>query len=112
MAPGGTPTNKTLVKMQAEVFKALSHPTRLEILYLLEKGPLCVCKIVEALNGEFSNISRHLSKLGRAGILDQERQGTSIYYFLRCPCILDFFKCVDDVIIDREQDQVKKLREI
>jgi len=45
----------------ADFFKALAHPTRLQILELLRPGERCVCEIFPALEMEQSNVSRHLS---------------------------------------------------
>ena len=97
---------KYLVKKQAQVYKALSHSTRVEILYLLKDGKKCVCEIVEKLEGEYSNISRHLSKLKSVGIIESEKSGTNIYYQLKCPCLLNFFSCVNDVIIGKIKEDV------
>lgn len=93
-----------LTVLQAEIFKAISYPTRLEIVKLLDKGPLCVCEIVEALNLEYANASRHLSKLANAGIVKSERKGTNISYSLECNCILGFLNCLTNfIIVDRKE---------
>ncbi|MCD4784340.1 MAG: metalloregulator ArsR/SmtB family transcription factor [Candidatus Eremiobacteraeota bacterium] len=96
-----------MIGKQAQVHKALSHPTRLEIIYFLQNGKKCVCEIVEKLEGEYSNISRHLSKLKGVGIIGSEKSGTNIYYYLKCPCILNFFSCVNDVIIGRIKEDAE-----
>ena len=60
--------------------KALQDPTRLKILSLLSKRPLCVCVITEALRLAQPTISRHLSLLENAGFIQKERQGRMIVY--------------------------------
>ena len=67
-------------EIQAEYFKALSHPVRIKILYYLKEGEKCVCKIVPYLKGEQSNVSRHLAALKRVGILSSRKEGVSVYY--------------------------------
>ena len=67
-------------EVEAEYFKALSHPTRIKILQYLKEGEKCVCEIVPHLKDEQSNISRHLATLKRAGILSSEKKGVSVYY--------------------------------
>jgi ArsR family transcriptional regulator len=62
------------------VFKALSDETRLRILKLLEKGELCVCEIVAALNTIQPKISFHLSTLKEAGLIKDRKQGKWIHY--------------------------------
>ena len=98
--------DRKIIKMQAEFMKALSHPTRIEIVSLLREKTLCVCEIVDVLGGEYSNISRHLAKLAGVGILSVEKKGTSVFYTLECPCVLNFFNCINDIIQRREKDNL------
>jgi len=55
--------------VQAEYFKALSHPVRIRIVHYLKEGERCVCEIVPYLKEEQSNVPRHLTVLRRAGAL-------------------------------------------
>ncbi len=50
-----------VLELKADILKALAQPTRLKILELLREGEKCICEIVPAINGEQSNISRHIS---------------------------------------------------
>jgi len=78
--------------------KALGHPTRLFIIEELAKTELCVAELTELVGADMSTVSRHLSVLKGAGILEDERRGNCIYYRLLCPCVLDFFTCAQSVI--------------
>ncbi len=61
--------------------KALSDPTRLKIVRLLnQKQALCVCDIISELDQPQPTISRHLNQLKQIGILESERKGTWIWY--------------------------------
>ncbi len=63
------------------VFKALSDETRLQMLGLLfREGELCVCDFVELLEITQSKASRHLRHLVAAGLLDDRRDGTWVYF--------------------------------
>ena len=63
------------------VFKALSDETRLQMLdLLLKEGELCVCDFVEVLDISQSKASRHLRHLVNAGLLDDRREGTWVYF--------------------------------
>ena len=63
------------------VFKALSDETRLKILgLLLREGELCVCDFVDVLAISQSKASRHLRHLVNAGLLDDRREGTWVYF--------------------------------
>ncbi len=64
------------------VAKAIADPTRTRILKLLEAGELCVCQIVAVLTLAPATISKHLSILKTAGLLQQRRDGKWIYYRL------------------------------
>lgn len=64
------------------VFKALSEETRLRILKLLEKGELCVCDIVAALDMVQPKVSFHLNVLKEAGFLKDRKQGRWTHYRL------------------------------
>jgi ArsR family transcriptional regulator len=71
-----------LMKATAQIFKSLGDETRLRIMALLVEGreELCVCDIMAALNLPQSTVSRHLSYLKNAGLVDDRRQGIWMYY--------------------------------
>jgi ArsR family transcriptional regulator, arsenate/arsenite/antimonite-responsive transcriptional repressor len=64
------------------IFKALSDEIRLRILKLLEKGELCVCDIVAALDMSQPKISFHLATLKEAGLIKDRKEGRWIHYSL------------------------------
>ena len=65
------------------VFKALSDETRLQMLSLLfKKGELCVCDFIEVLEITQSKASRHLRHLVNAGLLDDRREASWVYFRL------------------------------
>lgn len=70
--------------MQAttEIFKALAHQTRLQILCLLFDGEVCVCKLMAILDLPQSTASRHLAILKNAGLVEDRRDGTWSHYSL------------------------------
>ena len=58
-----------------KVTKALSDPTRVKILKMLQKKMLCVCEIQAALDRAQSTISKHLKILEDAGLISFEKMG-------------------------------------
>ena len=66
----------------AERFKALSEPSRLEILHALKGGELTVTEILETTGFGQANVSKHLQLLYSAGLVDRRKNGVSIYYRL------------------------------
>jgi DNA-binding transcriptional ArsR family regulator len=88
---------------RARVLKALAHPTRLWMAEQLANGERCVCEFVDAVDADFSTISKHLSVLKQAGIVEDDKRGKQVYYRLKVPCVLKFMSCVEAVI----ESQVK-----
>ncbi|MDD1728270.1 MAG: metalloregulator ArsR/SmtB family transcription factor, partial [Methanospirillum sp.] len=62
------------------VFTSLADTTRLQILYLLNVQPLCVCVIKEVIDIADSKLSYHLKTLTTAGLIDKEQDGIFIIY--------------------------------
>lgn len=84
-------------KPQAQVFKALGHPGRLLIVDELSRGERCVCELAALVGSEMPTVSRHLSILRNAGIVEDDKRGTQVFYRLMTPCVMKFFQCVRDV---------------
>ena len=105
--------NKQLLfEIQAEIAKAIAHPLRIAIIDFLKEGEQCVCDIAEYVGAERSNISRHLSIMVKAGVLEYRKEGLKVIYKLKCVCILDFFSCVIKVIKQQAKDNEKLLRSL
>ncbi|BBY09581.1 hypothetical protein MMARJ_03210 [Mycobacterium marseillense] len=69
----------------AAMFKALSDPVRLRLLSLIASHPggqACVCEISRTFDLSQPTISHHLKTLRSAGLLDCERRGTWVYYWV------------------------------
>jgi DNA-binding transcriptional ArsR family regulator len=82
----------------ASKLKALSDPTRLEILYLLSDGEMCVCRLTPALDKPQSSVSRHLNILKNLGFIQSRREGVRVYYKLTNPKIANSVKELIDLI--------------
>ncbi len=64
------------------VTKAVSDETRVRVLMFLRPGELCVCEIVELLELAPSTVSKHMSILTQAGLVEQRKSGRWHYYRL------------------------------
>jgi len=64
------------------ITKALADETRVRMLLALQEGELCVCQITELFGLAASTISKHLSILYQAGLVDSRKDGRWIYYSL------------------------------
>jgi len=84
---------------RARIIKALAHPTRLFIVdELATAGEKCVCELTEMIGADMSTVSKHLSQLKQAGIVEDEKRGSMVFYRLRVRCITNFFQCVESVL--------------
>jgi ArsR family transcriptional regulator len=75
----------------AAVFKALGDPVRLRLLSMIasrQGGEVCVCEMTPAFELSQPTISHHLKLLRQAGLIDCERRGTWVYYWV-LPAALD-----------------------
>ena len=76
------------------VFKAMGDELRLSALLLIHhQGKLCVCEVMEAFDAPQPKVSRHLATLRDAGLLDTERHGQWVYYYLN-PALPDWLRRV------------------
>jgi ArsR family transcriptional regulator len=65
--------------------RLLADPIRLRILLLLDKEELSVAELQDILGLRQSRISTHLAQMKQGGLLEDRREGKSIYYRLRTP---------------------------
>ncbi len=102
-------SNAYYLELRAKIFKALGHPSRLKMVESLFAGERCVCELQAMVGSDISTVSKHLNILKEAGILQDERRGTNIYYSLRMKCVANFLGCVEDFVGERLQEQIKML---
>src|SRR5512143_1404406 len=88
-------------KQRAEVLKAMAHPSRLQMLEALSTGEMCVCELRAIVGSDMSTVSKHLSVLKAAGLVEDDKRGLQVFYRLRVPCVLDFLTCVEAVLESR-----------
>ena len=69
----------------SEDLQLLGHSVRLQILTLLARSPgqVCVCDLEAAVPVKQPTVSHHLRLLREAGLIDCERHGLWVYYFVR-----------------------------
>jgi ArsR family transcriptional regulator, arsenate/arsenite/antimonite-responsive transcriptional repressor len=90
-------TDNAKYDQMAVIMKAMAHPTRLFILDQLKEKEHCVCELQELIGADMSTVSKHLSVLKNAGIIDNRKQNNQVFYSLICPCVLDVYQCVIEV---------------
>ncbi|WP_026476935.1 ArsR/SmtB family transcription factor [Alkaliphilus transvaalensis] len=83
----------------ADLIKAISHPTRIEILFILkDHEELCVCEIYENLELEQSNVSQHLKVLRDKGILTTRKDGLKVMYRVKHPEVYGVIEIVKSIL--------------
>lgn len=92
----------------SNVFKALAHPTRIQIVQLLKDGEMCVCNILPNLDSEQSNTSQHLTVLKNQGIVESRKDGSKVIYSIKND---EVYKMIDlaEAIILRQIEETKTL---
>ena len=88
-------------KRQATVLKALANESRLMMVDRLASGECTVGELTELVGSEQSTVSKHLAVLRAHGIVEDRREGNSVYYRLLTPCVLNFFSCASQVLAER-----------
>ncbi len=78
---------------EAEIFKALSHPTRILILYSIKEDKHTVTALAEKAGIDISTMSKHLDLLKRHEIIVGDKIKNTIYYKINIPCVFNFLNC-------------------
>lgn len=96
-----------LFEAREKIMKSLANKYRLKIVDCLgKKSKMCVSDLEAELNLNQSSVSKHLNTLKEAGVVKSKKEGLKVYYFLRTPCIINFFECVDNVIKDEINERL------
>jgi ArsR family transcriptional regulator len=83
-----------VLELKAEILKALAQPTRLKILELLRNGEKCICEIVPAINGEQSNISRHISLMQKSNLVTTRKDGVKVMVKVKDPKVFEILDSI------------------
>jgi DNA-binding transcriptional ArsR family regulator len=97
---------KDLLEARARIIKALAHPTRLFIVDELSRAEKCVNELTEMIGADNSTVSKHLSILKNASLIKDRKEGTQVFYYLKTPCILNFFGCVESVLKSTAEESI------
>lgn len=89
--------SKNYYKEQARIHKALANETRLMIVDKLYEKESSVSELTEMIGLDQSTVSKHLSVLLSAGIVDYRKEKNVVFYKLLTPCVIDMFTCASKV---------------
>lgn len=85
-------------ELRANILKALANVTRVCIIEKLKEGPLSVGELSARIGESSSITSRHLGVLKKAGLIEDQKQGTTVVYSMATARIPDILNTVDDVV--------------
>lgn len=94
------------VRRAADALRMLSDPTRVKILWALLQGESSVACLAEIVGAAPTAVSQHLSKLRLAGLVDNRREGTFIYYTVidaRVRPVLEHALSIGDEAVSRSE---------
>ena len=92
-----------MFKQQARVLKALANESRLMIIDRLNRGECSVGELTAMIGSDVSTVSKHLALLRANGIVDDRREGTTVFYRLLTPCVCNFFACASQVLKEKSK---------
>jgi DNA-binding transcriptional ArsR family regulator len=93
----------------ASYFGILSEPTRLRIMHVICEEEKTVSQIVEELGATQTNISRHLNRMQRSGVLARRKEGNQVYYRAADAAMVEICRSVCNRIA-AQLDKKKPLR--
>ena len=97
---------------KATLFRTLGHPARVRILELLRDGEHSVGALQEALGLDSGGTSQHLAALRRIGLVESRKEGTSVFYRVADPRVLDLLDIGRALIARSLQEQQVLLEEL
>lgn len=102
--------DEDLIQIESDFLKVIAQPTRLKILYFLKGGERCACEIIPKMKEDQSNISRHLTHMKDAGILESRKEGVSVYYKIKDRRIFHLLSLVDEMVKAEIKEKARKVK--
>ena len=92
----------------ASILRAIAHPERLRLLEALRESEECVCHLTALLRQRQAYVSQQLMLLRQAGLIEDHREGTRIYYRIQDPRV---FQVLDAVHALAGEETIKAKRQ-
>ena len=99
-----------MLEQVARRFRYLAEPFRLRILKMLSEGEKSVGELVEALQGNQPNVSKHLQLLYDGGLISRRKEGTSNFYAISDPMIFELCDLVCQSIAEKSREEIEALQ--
>ena len=86
-------------EVKAELFKALAHPARVRALEVLAEGERSVSDLQPDVGIEPAHLSQQLGVLRRAGLVATRKEGTTVYYSIKDPLLVELLAVAKALLI-------------
>jgi ArsR family transcriptional regulator len=83
------PSDAPVFAAKAELFKTLAHPLRVRSLEVLARGECAVGELAERIDADPAHVSQQLGVLRRAGLVTTRRVGTTVFYAIKDPLLVE-----------------------
>jgi DNA-binding transcriptional ArsR family regulator len=87
-----------LHRLKAEFFRTLGHPARIRVLELLSERERSVGEMLQDLDLVASNLSQQLAILRRAGLVRTRKKGSTVYYSLVDPQVVELLATARSIL--------------
>ena len=104
--------NQPLNRFKSEFFKALGHPMRIVILDSLRFGEKSVNELQAVLAVEQSSVSRQLAVLRTRNIVEDRKEGTTVYYRVRDPAVFQLLDIAREIFNNHLIDTQAMLQQL
>jgi len=92
--------SRPLSEIKADLFRALAHPVRVRVLEVLITGERSVGDMAPVVGAELSHLSQQLGVLRRAGLVVTRKEGSTVFYSLRDPGVIDLLAVAKRLLIN------------
>ena len=97
MAVEAPTTREDVHQRSAVIGRALSDPKRLCVLESLANGEVSVSDLSSVVGCQVPNMSQHLAVLRAAGLVTTRRDGSTVYYRLADPRVLEAYRLIQSI---------------
>lgn len=99
---------RRLYALQAELCQVLADPVRQHLLHLIGERERTVGELVEATGLRQANVSQHLATMRQRNVVTSRRAGTTVYYALAYPEILEACAIVRGILM-KQMEEAREL---
>lgn len=108
MKKSPSPLPKDAYNRNAEIYKIMANPKRLEMLNILREKEMTVDVLADLLDSSKANISQHLAVLRHNGLVTVRREGVYAYYGITDPSIVEPCRTLHKLRVKRATQSVEE----